>query len=388
MRRSLSALLSATLLGSLTALLAGPLAPPASAAVDPGTGTVYELAPVVVPMLFPVLGPTSHSDVWLACRSGCARMHMGQDLMGPKMSPLVAAFDGVITSLSRSSGTLVVTADRGRAAGWSAVYVHINNDTPGTDDGRGSDQYAVPAGLEVGSRVLAGQLVGWRGDSGNAEETGPHLHFELRKGSGWRGTVYNAHPSLVAAPVLRAPLASGPHPSGTLLRHPAGALFLLDGDVKRPVTPAVLDALGRPVATAVPMSSFESLSYRTGQPVVPRDGAVLRDPSGTTWLVTGGTRVKAPLPALAELGLTAPRVWPVSDADLAGLPVAEELPATPAYPRRAAAGRGPAGLGRQRRPPARRHPRRRRQPRLDHPRRRHPAGRPRAAARGRAARPP
>ena len=145
MRRLLAAAAATLVSLALPPVLAGP----AAADVDPGTGTVYDRTPVVVPMVFPVVGPTQHSDAWLACRSGCARMHMGQDLMGPKMSPLVAAFDGVVTSLSRPQGSLVLSADRGPAAGWSAVYLHLNNDTPGTDDGRGADRWAVPAGLRT-----------------------------------------------------------------------------------------------------------------------------------------------------------------------------------------------------------------------------------------------
>ncbi len=345
MRRLLAAAASAAVLCPLSVVGSPSLTSPAwadaavSDAVDPGTGTEYDSTPVTVPMVFPVLGPTSYSDNWLACRSGCARMHMGQDLMGPKMSPLVAAFDGVVTSLSRDGGSgnyLVLSADRGPAAGWSAVYVHVNNDTPGTDDGRGTEAFAFPAGIEVGARVLAGQLVGWRGDSGNAESTGPHLHMELRRGSGWRGTVYNAYPSLRAARRLAVPAASGPHPAGTLLRHPTGALFLLEGHgptaVKHPVSEAVLAANGRPVTSAVPMGYAESLGYRTGAAVPVRDGAVVRDPAGTTWLVTGGTRARAPLSALGVLGLVAPRVHPVSDADLATLPEADGLPLTPVYP--------------------------------------------------------
>lgn len=46
------------------------------------TGTQYEVtARVVVPMIFPVAGPsslTSYSDNWLACRSGCTRKQWGR----------------------------------------------------------------------------------------------------------------------------------------------------------------------------------------------------------------------------------------------------------------------------------------------------------------------
>ena len=59
------------------ALLAAGLTAPALATIQTDTtGTQYEdTARVVVPMLFPVAGPsslTSFSDNWLACRSGCS----------------------------------------------------------------------------------------------------------------------------------------------------------------------------------------------------------------------------------------------------------------------------------------------------------------------------
>ncbi|MDP3711777.1 MAG: M23 family metallopeptidase [Mycobacteriales bacterium] len=326
MRRALLSLLAlATLAGG---------AQTAQALVDPGTGTSYELTSVTVPMTFPVAGRVSFTDNYLVCRSGCTRKHMGQDLMGAKMTPLVAAFDGVVTTLQQDGGSgnyVGITADRGPAKGWTVLYLHVNNDTPGTDDGRGSAQWAFPKGIERGARVLAGQLVGWLGDSGNAESTGAHLHVELRKGTGWSGVVHNAYPSLIKARRLSAPTASGPHPDGSVVKHPTGALFVLEAGRKRPVTPTVLAARGLALSAAVPMTAAESLGYPTTTPLPLRDGTVVRDPAGTTWLVHAGSRSRAGRPALQALFLTDPRVFAVSDADLARLPEVP-LPESPVYP--------------------------------------------------------
>ncbi|MCW5939106.1 MAG: peptidoglycan DD-metalloendopeptidase family protein [Fimbriimonadaceae bacterium] len=166
---------------------------------------------VVVPMIFPVLGKNSWSDTFLANRDGGRRRHHGQDIMAPKMTPLVACFDGVV-QLSRSRTghmTLSISSDDG----WTAVYMHINNDTPGTDDGQGGDRYAFAPGLQSGDRVVAGQLVAFCGDSGNAENTAPHLHFELHDSVG--GGVLNAAFSLQEAERIDHPVYVDPVPEAT-----------------------------------------------------------------------------------------------------------------------------------------------------------------------------
>ena len=307
----------------LAAALLLPAVPASAAVFTDTTGTQYSTDRVTVPLVFPVAGgQTSYSDTFLTCRSGCARKHMGQDLMGPKMTPLVAAFNGTVTSLQRESRVgegnyLVITGDNG----WSAMYLHVNNDTPGTDDGRGTAKYAFPRGIEVGTRVLAGQLVAWRGDSGNAETTGPHLHFELRKGSGWSGTAYDAFFSLQAASRIARPVASGPHPDGSLLASPTGQLLLQDDGTKRLVTPGVAAADGLNPASAIAVSAQELRLLRTLGPLPLRDGALVSDPDGAAWRVVAGTRY-------AVTPVAGQRVVPVAATDLAGLTVVD-APAGP-----------------------------------------------------------
>ena len=146
--------------------------------------------------VFPVAGSVSYSDTFGAARSG-GRTHEGQDLMGVKHTPLVAAADGTVTSLTWSttglSGNSLTITD---ADGWRYVYIHLNNDTPGTDDGSNVYERAFADGIVRGQRVVAGEVVGFLGDSGNAEASGAHLHFELHRPD---GAVVNAYGSLRAA---------------------------------------------------------------------------------------------------------------------------------------------------------------------------------------------
>jgi peptidoglycan hydrolase-like protein with peptidoglycan-binding domain len=159
------------------------------------------------PLVFPVQGDNYFFDSFWAGRAD--GIHHAQDIMADKMVPVVAAASGTIRYVNWSSNpndlrpsrccTLQIDHDDG----WASKYIHLNNDTPGTDDGQG---WGIVDGLLPGSRVEAGQLIGWVGDSGNAEGTNPHLHFELVDPE---GTYVNAYEALRAAesgePITIAP---------------------------------------------------------------------------------------------------------------------------------------------------------------------------------------
>ena len=117
------------------------------------------------------------SDTWGAPRSG-GRRHKGTDIMSPKGTWIVAVDDGIVERLdwNRLSGWNIMIR---HADGWTSHYLHLNNDTTGTDDGQGGPEAAFAEGLEVGSFVKAGEVIGFVGDSGNAEHAGSHTHFEL-----------------------------------------------------------------------------------------------------------------------------------------------------------------------------------------------------------------
>ncbi|MGH8913503.1 MAG: peptidoglycan DD-metalloendopeptidase family protein [Acidimicrobiia bacterium] len=122
------------------------------------------------------------------------RHHQGIDIAAPKLTPVVAVADGVVMKVVQEAGTedccwMSLRHDDG----WQSYYIHLNNDQQGTDDGLG---VGVRIDLAEGTEVAAGEVIGWVGDSGNAEESIDHLHFELRTSS---GVAVDARASLVAA---------------------------------------------------------------------------------------------------------------------------------------------------------------------------------------------
>jgi murein DD-endopeptidase MepM/ murein hydrolase activator NlpD len=166
---------------------------PEQPAQDDGEG----IDGITRPIAFPVLGPVRYSNDFGACRDGCARHHKGNDMIGVRMQPLLAAVDGTVTKISLenqgiSGVSIRITGDDG----WYYGYYHVNNDTPGSDDGRATTEWQVQPGLSVGSRVRAGQVIGYMGDSGNAEFSVPHLHFEIRTPD---HTPVNPYHSLIAS---------------------------------------------------------------------------------------------------------------------------------------------------------------------------------------------
>ncbi|MEX1092779.1 MAG: M23 family metallopeptidase [Acidimicrobiia bacterium] len=167
---------------------------------EPCTSWVYE-------MQWPLAVESRVFSGFGADRDGGARRHEGNDLVVPKMAPVVAVADGTVTAVHSTPPDdccwiLITHTD-----GWQSIYVHLNNDTWRTDDGLG---HGVRPGLAAGDTVVAGEVIGWNGDSGNAEGSVPHLHFELRHPEGYSVDPYS---SLQAARAAAGdlPYAAGPY---------------------------------------------------------------------------------------------------------------------------------------------------------------------------------
>ena len=124
--------------------------------------------------VFPVVGQsTFHSDFGVPRPNG--RTHKGNDIFAEKGTAVVVVADGVVMAAPDGPGPGCCFVKIEHDDGSRTVYLHLNNDTPGTDDGVG---WGLADGIEVGARVEVGAVIGFVGDSGNAEDTTPHLHFE------------------------------------------------------------------------------------------------------------------------------------------------------------------------------------------------------------------
>ena len=109
--------------------------------------------------------PYSYVDSWGAARSG-GRSHQGTDVMAPHGARVFAIVNGVVSRESSSANggiQLYLQGDNGV----EYFYAHLSG-------------YAVSAG----TRVRAGQLVAYNGQTGNARYTAPHVHFEVHPGGG------------------------------------------------------------------------------------------------------------------------------------------------------------------------------------------------------------
>ena len=155
-------------------------------ATDGADHTKYDR---VVDITFPVGGSNHYVQSYDAGRGGntdectaqgvSGRVHQAVDIMADKMLPVYAAQSGVVRWAPETEPSYGWMISIDGDDGLEYSYVHLNNDTPGTDDGKGGIDRAYAPGVRRGARVERGQHIGWVGDSGNAEWVAPQLHFEI-----------------------------------------------------------------------------------------------------------------------------------------------------------------------------------------------------------------
>lgn len=120
-------------------------------------------APAVSISVFPVQGLCSYENTWHAPR-GIERLHLGVDILAKEGNLLYAVADGTITKVY-TVGTDKLAGNGVRltmADGTYFFYGHMQK---------------IADGISVGTKVKAGQVVGYNGKTG-ATNT-PHLHIEV-----------------------------------------------------------------------------------------------------------------------------------------------------------------------------------------------------------------
>jgi hypothetical protein len=134
-------------------------------------------------LVFPVLGAVTYGDDFGQPRPGGT--HQGIDIMATKRS-LALAVDAGKVEFWKSSASAGCMLYLHGASGTDYYYIHLNNDLSAKNDNRGKcvAGTAYAKGLKNGAKVLAGQPVGFVGDSGDANGLHAHLHFELHPGRG------------------------------------------------------------------------------------------------------------------------------------------------------------------------------------------------------------
>jgi len=125
-------------------------------------------APAIQLAAFPVQGPCSFENTWHAPRGG-GRLHLGVDIIAKEGNLIYAVADGTITKVYSTAtdklagnGVRLTTAD-----GTYFFYGHFKS---------------VAEGISVGTKVKAGQVIGYNGKTGGTNT--PHLHFEVHPQGG------------------------------------------------------------------------------------------------------------------------------------------------------------------------------------------------------------
>jgi murein DD-endopeptidase MepM/ murein hydrolase activator NlpD len=226
-----------------------PAATTNAGAPEPGTGIPVRQPPLVTPRLtaggyvFPVYGPSSFTDTFGGPRSDVSGgWHHGDDIFAPLGAPVLAVASGAVFSVgwNKIGGNRLWLRD---GQGNLFYYAHLSAFTP----------------LAInGNRVNAGDVLGFVGNTGDAQGTPTHLHFEIHPvgliGLGYDGAV-NPTTYLLAWKHLQdvsfaggnawAPgrsLGNAPRPGAILLTVSdiSNADGLVPGSLERAVRPLII----------------------------------------------------------------------------------------------------------------------------------------------------
>jgi hypothetical protein len=136
-------------------------------AVTKGVRLETALLSVVSP--FPIAGKANFSHDWGFPRyTPVPHLHEGTDVFADFGTPVVSSEAGKVVQKGTAGAGGISVWLRGDS-GMGYYYAHLQS---------------WAGNLQVGQRVEKGFVIGFVGDTGNAEGGSPHLHFELHPGGG------------------------------------------------------------------------------------------------------------------------------------------------------------------------------------------------------------
>jgi Peptidase family M23 len=157
-----------------------PRAPNPVGGIPPLTGPLSVTPPLHTPggNVFPVYGPSSYTNTYGAARGDVSGgWHHGDDIFAPLGAPVLAVASGTVFSVgwNQVGGNRLWLRD---GAGNEYYYAHLSAYTPLARNG---------------AVVNAGDVLGFVGNTGDAQGTPYHLHFEVHPvgllGLGYDGAV-------------------------------------------------------------------------------------------------------------------------------------------------------------------------------------------------------
>lgn len=122
--------------------------------------------PSVLPVPVATIEARTLRDTWHASRSS-GRLHEGIDIFAKKGTHVLAATEGIVLTIEETNlgGKVVWVMGPG---GQRHYYAHLDR----------------VASIERGQRVTVGSLLGFVGNTGNAANTPPHLHYGIYGNTG------------------------------------------------------------------------------------------------------------------------------------------------------------------------------------------------------------
>ena len=108
--------------------------------------------------------------------------------MAKRKTPVVAVESGRVYKPTWSTSDCILILEGN--SGTHYWYLHLNNDLTMSNDNDGGCRNGVsfaadmPRSKGVKKDVRVGRMIGYVGNSGNADATSPHLHFELHPNGG------------------------------------------------------------------------------------------------------------------------------------------------------------------------------------------------------------